>query len=175
MAVKFLYYFIFAFVGIMVFLLYQKPYDVVKSKNSKNSPNIEMINMVNYSITEDGVSHIVRASKVLRFVNHDEFYNVEATRKSKKTLLENLKADSGVLVKDDLKLEGNVRYRNSDSVKFKSQKADYNLKTRVFKTDVDFTLEDNRSITYGTSMVYKTIEGKIYANNIKSIIEEEKK
>jgi len=81
----------------MVFLLYQKPYDVGKSKNSKNSPNIEMINMVNYSITEDGISRIVRASKVLRFVNHDEFYNVEATRKSKKTLLENLKANSGVL------------------------------------------------------------------------------
>jgi len=79
------------------------------------------------------------------------------------------------LVKDDLKLEGNVRYQNSDSVKFKSQKADYNLETKVFKTDVDFTLEDNRSITYGTSMVYKTIEGKIYADNIKSTIEEEKK
>ena len=175
MAVKFLYYFIFGFVAIMVFLLYQKPYDVVKSKNSKNSPNIEMLNMVNYSITEDGIAHIVRASKVLRFVDHDEFYNVDATRKSKETLLENLKANSGVLKKDDLKLAGNVHYKNSDSVQFKSQEADYNLKTKVFKTDVDFTLEDNRSITHGTSMVYKTIEGKIYANNIKSIIEEEEK
>ena len=175
MAVKFLYYFLFAFVAIMVFLLYQKPYDVVKSKNSKNSPNIEMINMVNYSITEDGISHIVRASKVLRFVNHDEFYNIDATKKSKDTFLENLKANSGVLIKNDLKLSGNVRYQNSNSVKFKSKKADYNLKIRVFKTDVDFTLEDNRSITYGTSMIYKTIEGKIYADNIKSVIEEEKK
>jgi LPS export ABC transporter protein LptC len=175
LAVKFLYYFIFAFVAIMVFLLYQKPYDVVQSKNSKNSPNIEMINMINYSITEDGISHIVKASKVLSFLNRDEFYNVDVTRKSKETLLENLKANSGVLIEDDLKLVGNVRYRNSNSVKFKAQEADYNLKTRVFKTDVDFILEDNRSITHGTSMVYKTIEGKIYANNIKSIIEEEEK
>ena len=156
----------------MVFLLYQKPYDVVKSKNSKNTPNIEMINMVNYSITQDGVSHIVRASKVLRFIDRDEFYNIDATRKSKKTLLENLKANRGVLIEDDLKLDGNVNYQNSNRVRFVSQEADYNLKTKVFKTDVDFVLEDNRSIIHGASMVYKSIEGKIYANRIRSKIEE---
>jgi len=175
LAVKFLYYFLFAFVAIMVFLLYQKPYDVVKSKSSKNSPNIEMINMVNYSITKDGISHIVRASKVLRFVNRDEFYDLDGIKKSKDLLLENLKADSGLLIKDDLKLVGNVYYKNSDSVKFKSQEANYNLKTKVFKTDVNFTLEESRSVTRGTSMVYKTKEGKIYAKSIKSMIEEDKK
>jgi len=159
----------------MVFLLYQKPYNVVQSKDSKNSPNIEMINMVNYSITEDGISHIVKASKVLRFVDRDEFYTIDTIRRTKGTLLENLKADSGLLIKDDLKLTGNVRYLNSDSVQFQSQEADYNLKTKVVKTDVDFMLKDNSSITRGTSMVYKTIEGKIYANNIKSILEEEEK
>ena len=175
MAVKFLYYFLFAFVAIMVFLLYQKPYNIAQNKSGKNSPNIEMINMVNYSITEEGISHIVKASKVLRYVNKDEFFNVDAIRKSKETLLENLKADKGLLIKDDLKFVGNVHYRNSDSVQFTSQEADYNLKTKIFKTDVDFILEDNRSLTRGTSMVYKTIEGKIYANNIKSNIEEEQK
>jgi len=159
----------------MVFLLYQKPYDIVESKNSKDTPSIEMINMVNYSITQDGISHIVKASKVLRFIDRDEFYNIDATRKSKKTLLENLKANSGVLIGDDLKLNGNVNYQNSDSVKFRSQEANYNLETKVFKTDVDFVLEDNRSVTHGTSMVYKSIEGKIYANRIRSKIEEEVK
>ncbi len=159
----------------MVFLLYQKPYNVAQSKDSKDNPNIEMINMVNYSITEDGIAHVVKASKVLRFVDRDEFYNIDTIRRTKSTLLEKLKADSGLLVKDDLQLAGDVRYLNSDSVQFQSQEADYNLKTKVVKTDVDFMLKDKRSITRGTSMVYNTIEGKIYANNIKSILEEEQK
>ncbi len=175
MAVKFLYYFIFAFVAIMLFLLYQKPYDVQLSASSKNEPNIEMIDVTNYSITEEGIKHIVKATKVLRFYRYDEFYNIDAIKKSKEYFLEKLKADNGKLVGDNLYLKGNVRYKNSDDVKFKSEKVDYDLKTKIVKTDVDFALENNRTITHGTSLLYKTVEGKIYANNIKSTIEEENK
>ncbi len=157
----------------MVFLLYQKPYNIQLSDGSKNEPNVEMVGVTNYSITKDGISHIIEATKVLRFIGHDEFYDIDAVRKSKETLLERMKADSGRLQKDDLNFVGNVRYKNSDNVKFKSQRVDYNLKTKVAKTDVEFTLEDNRTISHGTSLVYNTTEGKIYANNIKSTIEEE--
>jgi len=159
----------------MLFLLYQKPYDVQLSTSSENEPNIEMIDVTNYSITQEGVSHIVKATKVLRFSKYDEFYNIDAIKKSKEYFLEKLKADRGKLVGDNLHLKGNVRYENSDYVKFKSEEVDYNLKTKIAKTDVDFTLENNRTITHGTSLLYETIEGKIYANNIKSRIEEENK
>ena len=173
MAVKFLYYFIFAFVAIMVFLLYQKPFDIELNKTNKNEPNIEIIDVTNYSITQDGVTHIVKATKALRFLKYDEFYNIDAIRKSKDYFLENLKAKSGRLIADNLYLKGDVNYANSDDVKFKSQKLDYNLKTKIVKTDVDFTLENNRTLTYGSSLLYNTVDGKIYANNIKSTIEEE--
>jgi LPS export ABC transporter protein LptC len=157
----------------MLFLLYQKPYDVQLSTNSENEPNIEMIDVTNYSITQEGVTHIVKATKVLRFSRYDEFFNIDTIRKSKEYFLEKLKADRGKLVGDNLYLKGNIRYKNSDNVKFKSEEVDYNLKTKIVKTDVDFTLENNRTITHGTSLLYKTIEKKIYANNIKSTIEEE--
>jgi len=173
LAVKFLYYFIFAFVAIMVFLLYQKPFDIELNKTNKNEPNIEIIDVTNYSITQDGVTHIVKATKALRFLKYDEFYNIDAIRKSKDYFLENLKAKSGRLIADNLYLKGDVNYANSDDVKFKSQKLDYNLKTKIVKTDVDFTLENNRTLTYGSSLLYNTVDGKIYANNIKSTIEEE--
>ena len=172
MAIKFLYYFLSVFAVIMLFLLYQKPYNIPTDKNSKDRPSIEITDMVNYSINTEGISYIVKATKVLRFTDRDEFYNIDATRKSKKIFLENLKANSGILIKDNLKLKGSVEYQNSDNIKFKSQKLDYNLKEKVFRSDVDFILEDSRSITHGSSIVYKSDEGKIYANNIKSIIEE---
>ena len=175
MAVKFLYYFVFAFIGIMVFLLYQEPYLVEKSKSAKNEANIEMHKIVNYSITEDGINHIVKAQKALRFNDHDEFYFVDAVRKPKDALLENLTADSGTLKKNDLKFKGNVKYKNSNNIKFNSQEAEYNLKSKVFKTNVDFKLEDNNTITYGTSLLYQTKDGKIYAKNIKSKTEVEDK
>ena len=175
MAVKFLYYFVFLFIGIAVFLVYQKPYNIEQSKSNKNKPNIEVVDMTNYSLTQQGINHVVKATKVLRFSSYDEFYNIDAVRKAKDNLLEKMEADKGTLVKDDLKFSGNVHYKNSNNVKFSSQQVAYNLKTKVFKSDTNFILEDNRSITYGTSMVYKTIEGKIYANNIKSKIEVKEK
>jgi LPS export ABC transporter protein LptC len=159
----------------MVFLLYQKPYIVEINSNAKKEANIEMFQVLNYSITQDGISHIVKADRVLRYKDHDEFYKVDSIRKSKINHYETLLANSGTLKQDDLKLYGNVRYTNSDSVKFNSDEAEYNLKSKVFKTNMPFTLEDKRTITYGTSLTYQTKDGKIYANNIKSKTEVEKK
>ena len=175
MAVKLLYYFVFFFIAVMVFLLYKEPYKVEFISVDKNEPNMVMIGVTNYSLSTDGVAHIIKSTKVLRFVDHDEFLNVDATRNPKEGFLENLKADHGVLIKDDLKLRGNVRYINSKNEKFTSEKIDYNLKTKIAKTDVDFTLEDNRTVTRGTALTYDTINGKTHASNIKSIIEEEQK
>jgi len=60
-------------------------------------------------------------------------------------------------------------------VKFNSQEAEYNLKSKIFKTNTNFILENNSTITYGTSLVYQTKDGKIYAKNIKSKTEVENK
>jgi len=171
LAVKFLYYFLFVFIIVSVFLIYQKPYDIQRVISSKEKPNLEVYGMINYSLSKDGIAQIIRAKKVLRFNSYDEFYDIDTIKKSKNNLLEKMKSDSGKLVKNNLSLIGNVRYNNSNGIKFQSQKVNYNLKTKVFRSDVDFTLEDNRTVTYGSSMVYKSIEGRIYANNIKSRIE----
>lgn len=159
----------------MALLLIQNPYNVEKNKQIKNEANIEIIDAKNYSITKDGVALITSAKRVLRFSSYDEFYNIDVLRAPKPNFLDNLKADSGSLVKDDLKLVGNVRYKNSDGVKFSSQEAEYNLKSKVFKTDGDFILEDNSSVTHGNSLKYETYEGKIYAKNIRSIARIEEK
>ncbi len=159
----------------MLFLLYQKPYDLKQNRQSKKSPNIEMVDVVNYSIEADGVGHILRASRVLRFTTYDEFYDLDSARKSKDMLFENLKADRAIFVRDDLKLSGDVRYSNSDTLQFSSKEASYNFKTGVFKTDVSFELKDSRSLTKGSSMQYGTKEGRIYAKQINSLIKEKKK
>ena len=156
---------------IAVFLLYKEPYALESSKVDKNEPNMETINMVSYSITKDGIEYIVKGSRVLRFANRDEFYDIDTIRKANDSLLEKLRANSGVLVGDDLSLKGDVRYKNSNGIRFSSKQADYNLKSKVFKTDTDFILEDNRSITKGASMIYNTKEEKIYASKIRSKIE----
>jgi len=173
LALKFFYYFIVLFFSVMFFLIFQKPYDIQVSQTSKSEPSIEMFDVVNYSISEDGILHIAKATKVSRFLEYDKFYNIDSVRRSKDNFFENLKADSAKLKKDNLSFEGSVFYKNSNSVKFRTEKIDYNLKTRVAKTDVDFILEDNRTVTHGASLVYNTIESKIYATNIKLTVEEE--
>ena len=175
MAVKFLYYFVFAFVGIMVFLLYQKPYTVVLDTSTQKKADIEMLKIVNYAITSSGISRIIKSDRVLRYKDHDEFYNIDSIRKQKKNYFETLLANSGRFEQNLVNLYGNIRYNNSNGVKFQSEEAQYDLQTKVFKTDVDFVLQDNRTITHGTSLTYQTKDGKIYAKNIKSIIEEKNK
>jgi len=153
----------------MGFLLLQSPYNVQKNKKTQKEANMEVIDAKNYSITKDGVASVTSAKRVLRFSNYDEFYDIEVLRTPKPKFVDNLKADRGTLVKNNLKLVGNVRYKNSDGVKFSSQEAQYNLNSKVFKTDGDFILEDNRSVTRGSSLLYETNVGKIYANKIRSI------
>lgn len=171
MAVKLLYYFVFLFVGILVFLLYQKPYFIPNVKSDKARASLEAHDVVNYSISKDGVKSVAKSSKVLRFVKHDEFFDIDIVRKKEKGVIDNLKADKGILKGNNLKVEGNVRYKDSDGLKFSSDEAMYNLKSKVFKSDTDFVLETNSTVTYGTSLVYQSKDGKIYANNIKSISE----
>ena len=175
MAVKLLYYFIFLFLGILVFLLYQEPYFIPKVKSTKEKPNLEAIDITNYSITPDGVKVVARFSKVLRYKNYDKFYDINIVRKKDINVIDNLKAKRGSLRGDNLKIEGKVRYKDSEGVKFSSEEAKYNLKTKVFRSDVDFVLETNSTITHGTSLVYQSKDGKIYANNIKSVTEVNKK
>lgn len=169
MAVKLLYYFVFVFLGMMAFLLLQKPYNIEVNPNSKKEAIVEMNGAINYSISPNGIDSIASAKHVFRFATHDEFYDVAVQRLSQKGLKENLKANNGILEKENLTLEGDVKYKNSDGVSFRAPIAQYNLKSKVFTSDADFVLEDNRSITNGNSLVYQTKEGKIYANNIKSI------
>ena len=175
MAVKLLYYFVIIFLGIMAFLLMQNPYKLQENKSKSKQANIEILGMKNYSITKNGVDSIVIAKRVLRYDTHDEFYNINAIRKQKNSIVDIVRADKGSLVKNDLKLDGNVRYKRSDGVKFNSNEALYNLDSKVFKTNDNFILEDNKTITYGSSLVYQMKEGKIYAKNIRSIAEVNKK
>jgi LPS export ABC transporter protein LptC len=153
----------------MSFLLLQKPYNVEVNTKSKKEANIEMLEAKNYSISKDGIALVATATRVLRFNTHDEFYDIDVLRKLKDNAIDNLKADRGTLVKSDLELMGKVRYKNSEGVTFSSQEALYNLDSKIFKTDVDFILEDNRSVTYGSSLKYETNDGKIYASKIRSI------
>lgn len=171
MAVKLLYYFIFAFAAIMAFLLYQDPYYIEDKINGKKDANVEAYDVVNYSINKDGISSIINSSHVLRYDTHDEFYKFDGVRKKENNYLENIKADKGTLVKNDLELVGHVKYKDTNGVKFESSKAQYNLQTKVFKANENFILENNSTITKGNSLVYQTNNGKIYAKNIRSITE----
>ena len=114
MAVKFLYYFVFAFIGITIFLLYQKPYTVVIDANAQKKADIEMLNIVNYAISSNGISRIIKSDKVLRYKDHDEFYNIDSIRKQKENYHETLLANSGRLEQNILNLYGNIRYENSN-------------------------------------------------------------
>jgi LPS export ABC transporter protein LptC len=175
LAVKLLYYFVFIFVGILLFLLYQKPYFIPTNPNRGHIASLEAYDVVNYSINQNGIYSLAKSSKIFRFNDHDEFYDIDVIRKKDDGVIDNLKARKGILKQNDLNVIGDVRYQDSNGVKFSSDEAKYNLKSKIFKSDTNFILKNNSTIIYGNSLVYQSKDGKIYAKNIKSISEVNKK
>lgn len=171
MAVKFLYYFIFGFLGISLFLIFQKPY-MLEPKVNKNIPEIVMNDVQSFEVTKQGVVSFLSSDIVRRYASHDEFENVNMLKKSETGLVDSVSAKLGVLRKKDLLLKQDVRYDRSDGLELLSNEVKYNLNTKILSSNVPFVLSNPRGVSYGSSFVYDTDKGIISAQKIKAIIKE---
>jgi len=169
LAVKLLYYSLFVFVGVFVFLLYKEPYYINLKQSDKPKANLEANRVTNYSIQKEGVVLVAKSSQILRYKTYDKFFNIDIVRKKSDGVTDNLKAKEGSLRGDLLRVSGDIRYADSNGIKFFSDESTYNLKSKVFKSLSKFTLETNSTTVFGSSLVYQVNDGKIFAHNVKSI------
>ena len=174
MAVKFLYYFIIGFLGISLFLIFQKPY-MLAPKVDKNVPEVVMNDVQSFEVTKQGVVSFLSSDIVRRYASHDEFENVNMLKKSENGFVDSVSAKLGVLKKKDLLLRKDVRYDRSDGLVLVSDEVKYNLDTKILSSNMAFVLSNPRGISYGSSFVYDTNKGIIHAQNIKAIIKENEK
>ncbi len=158
----------------MIFLLTKNPYSLKYNALGEKQPDVELYDVKSYNILENGVSSILLANKVERYKNYDKLYIIKALHKSALNLINNLKADQGLLSKNILYLDKNVKYTRSDNLALNTDSLKYDLKNKVLSSRNSFVLTKENITTYGKSFIYDMQKGIIKADKVKTIIRMDK-
>ncbi len=154
----------------MIFLLTKNPYALQYSSKGKGQPNIELFDVKIFEISKLGVNSIIFANRVERYKGYDKMYMIDALHRSKLNLIDSLKANNGLLIKNILYLDNNVRYTRSDDLALNSNSIKYDIKNKILSGDQPFELSIKNMLTKGNSFTYLMQKGIIQAQKIKTVI-----
>jgi len=91
--------------------------------------------------------------------------NINFTDNSK-NLIANMKADKGIYKEEDIFLDGDIIYVREDGLTFKTDKATYNKKEELIKTDSKFISYRGENTLNGSTLKYYNNTQKTEATNV---------
>jgi LPS export ABC transporter protein LptC len=141
------------FIAEITFLSTKEPKILKVTKEDINYSTITFTKLQGCTIDDKGISQRISASKALKFKTHDELYDLN-TSFQKGDLKHTLLADKANFKNSILYLTGNVLYENNQTTRIKSRELEYNVKTKIVKSPVAFTLTSNKGIMQGKSFIY---------------------
>jgi len=141
------------FIAEITFLSTKEPKLLKISKEDINYSTIKFTKLQGATITENGISERIVASKALKFKTYDELYDLNTTF-HKKGVSHAICAAHARYEDAILFLKGNVLYENNQSLHIKSEELEYNVKTKIVKSPSAFKLTSDRGIMIGNSFEY---------------------
>jgi len=141
------------FIAEITFLSTKEPKTLKVSKEDINYSTIEFTALQGSSISKDGISERIVASKVMKFKTHDELYDLNTTF-HKEGVQHRVSAARARYQDALLFLKGDVLYENNQSLHIKSEELEYNVKTKIVKSPSPFILTSNKGIMRGDSFEY---------------------
>ena len=139
-----------------------KPLDV-KQQNFVDVPLFELQSFVVYEINQQGLDTMMLGSNAIRYSNRYTVKNIDYTDNSRDYII-NMKASSGIYKNNIVSVDGDVVYTREDGLTFQTQKAIYNKKTSIAKTDSSYILYQDKNRVRGSSIIYNnklnTIQSK---------------
>ncbi len=154
----------------MIFLLTKNPYELEYDSRGKNQADIVLFNVKTFDILKSGVNSILISSKIKRFKGYDKLYNINALHRGVQNLIDSVVSDKGLLAKNILYLDDNVKYARSDGLSLNSDSIKYDLKKKILSSNREFEFIKKNSKTVGSSFIYQMQKGIINAKNIKTVI-----
>lgn len=136
---------------------------------SKNVPIIEFGNFELYKITTNGTYEAIFGSSGFLFDKKNIAYNALLYQEDKNTtyLISGKKL---LITKKKISIEKEAKI-HKDDYQLSGKKFIYNLKKQTIKSDGNFTLKNNTSVTNGTDLVVRVNKNTMNAKNIYSIIQ----
>ncbi|BDY13916.1 LPS export ABC transporter periplasmic protein LptC [Hydrogenimonas cancrithermarum] len=154
-----------------IFWLKPHKVDVVKKKGV---PQVAFIDFQSYEITPNGVEALMHGERALKFADYMHVELPEMKRLTPKGV-ESVKAKEAFLYdREGIELKERVHLARSDGWEITTDRIYYDLKKKVYTTKgLPFTARYGKSVVEGKSMVYEQKSGKISAESIRAIINEE--
>ena len=142
-------------------------FEPIKMKNQQFD-EIPLLKLEKFKINElntQGLSSILEGSIGLKYEDRYLIDTINYTDNENKYLA-NIKSNSGLYKGNLLELNGDVVYSRADGFSFKSQKVEYNEKTKIVKSPTNYVSFKGKHKVVGSSIVYNSITEITKSKNV---------
>jgi len=153
LVVKIFYFVVAIFSAVMIFLAAQDPYLANVLKVDTKISNMQVNDVVDYEINSTKISGVYESDELNRYSDRDEFLDF----------------------KDEIIFQKNANYENNDSLKFKSDEVIYNTKTKIVRSEANFTITRNGDKALGDSGSYDLGKKQTQIKGLRAWVEEKQR
>ena len=161
--------FIYLLLAVSIIFLFYTKQNNLEIKELVERPLISFENSIMYNISTVNVSQVIQSQKAFLHKDKEELFNVTIVTKhndGNSQVSTNTIAAKYVLKKDDsLFLKGDISFISSDLLTLKTEELQYNLKSLIAKTDVDFTIVSRDNDFNGSKLFLDGKNNRIVAKN----------
>ncbi len=163
MALKLFTILLALFVAEITFLAFKEPKTISTKKDTLNHSTIKFTNIQSYSIDKNGIQNSIKASKALKFTQHDEIYDINISYKNDNRE-DQISAKKAIYTNGIFYLTQNVFYENNLSISLKSEELEYDSKNRVARSNLPFKFYNKQGNMIGEGFRYD-IQNQIFKSN----------
>ena len=152
--------------GLFMIFFFFKPLNI-KQQKFEDIPLFELEKFKLIELNNAGLTTILDGTKGIKYSDRYEIFNVDYTDNTK-SYLANMKANSGLYKGNTIDLNGNVVYSREDGLTFKTQKATYNKKTSIAKSNTSYVSYLGENKIEGSYIKYNSLTKVLGSKNIKA-------
>jgi lipopolysaccharide assembly outer membrane protein LptD (OstA) len=159
------YILVISLVILFGFIFMKQPNDI-KPIESNSTKELYFKNLSLIGLSEKGVENRLISSSVIKYRDHFEFKDINATYKREHNLLANRAIYRDRLVS----MEGNISLQRSDGFSFIADKLLFNIESKLLYAESDFQLDINGSSVSGKNLHYNLEREEVHADFIKAML-----
>ena len=160
-------------IGLSMIYFFFKPMNLKQTKD-KEIPQFSLVNFTLNELDTNGLVTKMNGDKGIRYNDRYVVKNIDYTDNSK-DFLSNMKAKNGLYKKDVVYLDGDVKFKRDDGLRFFSQKATYKKNKDIASTSVEYIAYIGENYIAGDSVLFDNKNNTIKSKNIYAVYNLEEK
>ncbi len=162
--------FIIALIMITILFLFVKKEQKEQKVTNTVKPTASFYDSTMYEITKENVRQIIKSKKANIFKNKkEELTDATIVLRSEKDHYKTNTISSKYMIKEENKVffKDSVNLLVSNETNIKTQELYYDLRSKIARNDVAFSITQNNNTFYGENLFFNTVTKDIKAKKIK--------